>query len=137
MRSPAVDNTAVIGDDDEGEHETDAGERLAPLRRLSRVDGPLPPAEPPPPVRLCREWKGPTVADLLRDEFVEKLPGRVRSALQQIERGDFAAADEVPPAGFTKVLAGPGHLRRGQRRRLVLVLLLAAVTSAIAAWAAR
>ena len=122
----AVDSSAVTGHDEDAE--TTAG-RGARGPRLQRVDGPVGPAEPPPPVRLCREWKGLTTADLLRDEIVERLPGQVRSALRHIERGDFAAADRSLPGHETPVLAGPGHQRR-QHRGLVVLVAVAAVVAA-------
>lgn len=134
MRSPAVDSTAVSGDDESSDAASAEG-GFVPRPRLSRVEGPLPEAEPPPAVRLCREWKGPTVADLLRDEIVERLPGQVRSALRHIERGDFQRAHDALPGTFAPVLQGPGHRRRGRRRRLVVLLLVAAiVATAIAPW---
>lgn len=100
----------------------------APLRA---VDGPLGPAEPPPAVRLRREWKGLTTADLLREDLVQRLPGQVLAALRHIERGDFAAAERTLPGDFAAVLPGPGHRRRG-RRRLVLLVVVAAVLTAAA-----
>jgi hypothetical protein len=79
------------------------------------VRGPLAgTTEPPPCIRLVREWKGLTVADLLRDEIVDRLPGQVRSALQNIERGDYAAADRAMPGDAAPILVGPGH--RGEAR---------------------
>jgi hypothetical protein len=70
--------------------------------------GPVDAAVPAPPVRLRREWKGLTVADLLRDEIVERLPGQVRSALHHAARGDFTAAERALPGELAPVLPGPG-----------------------------
>lgn len=90
------------------------------------------PAEPEPAVRLCREWKGLTVADLLRDEIVERLPGRVHDALQHLRRGDLAAADRALPDAMAPVLAGPGT-RRARRGLTVVVALVAVVFAALIA----
>ncbi|HEB53940.1 MAG TPA: hypothetical protein ENI87_11865 [bacterium] len=86
--------------------------------RLRVVRGPVvgePPAESPP-VRLRREFKGLTVADMYREEIVKKLPGQVRSALHHLERGDLAAAERALPGHFAAVYAGPGHGHRRRRR---------------------
>jgi hypothetical protein len=73
-----------------------------------------------PAVRLRREFKGPTAAELLQDDdLVSRLPGKVRSAMNAIARGDLPAADALLPGGFGRVLAGPG---RRDRRRLRLVV---------------
>jgi hypothetical protein len=92
-------------------------------------------AEPPPPVHLWREFKGPTVADLLRDEFVARLPGRARAALRHVERGDWRAAERALPGEFAPVLPGPRRAR-GARRLVVALVAVAAVAAAIAlaAW---
>lgn len=97
---------------------------------LRAVDGPLGDPDPPPTVRLRREFKGLTVADLSRDHVARRLPGQVRSALQHLERGAFAAAERALPAA---VLRGPGHGRRGARRALLLTLLALAVLF-VASW---
>lgn len=91
-------------------------------------------AEPPPPVRLVREWKGPTVADLLRDEYAARLPGEVRSALRHLESGDFAAAEAQLPGEFAPILPGPA-LRRRRRtlRRWVAAVGAMALAAAVAA----
>jgi hypothetical protein len=89
-------------------------------------------------VRLHREWYGLTVADLLRPDLAERLPGQVRSALRDLERGDLAAADRNLPEACAPVLPGPGHRRTERRRaRLLavwLVVLLAAATVGLLAW---
>ncbi len=116
----------MTGNDDDARRD---GE-LAGRGRLRAVRGPLAAPEPPPAVRLVREWKGPTVDDLLRDEYVERLPGAVHSALRHLERGDLAAADRALPGRFPPILAGPGHAR--DRRRAVLLLAIVAALAAIA-----
>ncbi len=111
------------------------------LRQLRAVGGPLAGHEPPPVVRLVREFKGPTVADLLRDELAARLPGQVRSALRHLEHGDFAAAERALPGElapeWAPLLPGPGHRRR-ERRLLFAVVGLAAIVAAaaFAAWLA-
>lgn len=105
------------------------GER-APLRAVA---GPLGPAEPLPATRLRREFKGLTVADLTCAELVDRLPGRVRSALRHLERGDLAAAERAMPGEFAIVLPGPGHRRHRRRERtLVVVLMLLLLATAVA-----
>ncbi|MBL8731765.1 MAG: hypothetical protein JNN13_05310 [Planctomycetes bacterium] len=86
---------------------------------------------PPPPVALRREFKGLTVADLLRDEIVDKLPGQARSALHHLERGDHAAAERALPGSFAPVLSGPWRRRR-ERRLLVALVVIAAIAGASA-----
>ena len=104
------------------------------LRAVDAVAG----DEPPPAVRLVREFKGLTVADLLRDELAARLPGQVRSALRHIERADFAAAERALPGEFAPVLRGPGHFRRERRLWFAFVGLAAVLTAmVIAAWLAR
>lgn len=104
--------------------------------RLRAVDGPVHGSASPPPVRLVREFKGLTVADLLRDELVERLPGQVRSALHHAERGDWQAAEAALPGEFAPVLAGPGHHRRSRRAWVyVLAVLGACVGVWLAMWA--
>lgn len=122
----------MIGDGDEPDAPSlrPAGGGRAPLRA---VDGPLGPTEPPPPTRLRREFKGLTVADLHCAELVERLPGRVRSALRHLERGDLAAAERVLPGEFAPVLQGPGHRRRRRSRRLLVVVLLALMAATLVA----
>lgn len=120
------------GEERDAPHEPGSGR--TPLRA---VVGPLGPVEPPPPTKLRREFKGLTVADLLCADLVERLPGRVRSALRHLERGDLAAAERALPGEFPPVLPGPGHRRRRWRpsRRVVVVLLLAAIAATtVATW---
>jgi hypothetical protein len=104
------------------EREDDGGaDRGGTKPRLRAVDGPVHGSVPPPAVRLVREFKGLTVADLLRDDLVERLPGQVRSALHHAERGDWRAAEQALPGEFAPLLVGPGH-GRGRLRPWVLVL---------------
>ncbi|MBL9076093.1 MAG: hypothetical protein JNL08_01235 [Planctomycetes bacterium] len=118
------------GDEQDAPH---TGEARA---RLRAVAGPVGPVEPQPSVRLRREFKGLTVADLLCADLVEQLPGRVRSALRHLERGDLAAAERALPGEFAPVLPGPGHRRRRSwRRRIVVAMLLAIVAAAVALYA--
>lgn len=83
-------------------------------------------------VRMVREWRGLTVADLLRPDVAGRLPGQVRSALAELERGDLAAADRKLPEACAPLLPGPGHRRMAQRRAracaAALVVLLAGFT---------
>jgi hypothetical protein len=125
-----VDSTAVTGADD-NEPPAETAPPLVP--RLCRVDGPRPNAEPPPVVRLRREFKGLTVADLQRDEIVERLPGQVRSALRHLQRGDEAAAERALPGEFAPVLAGPGHRPPGRRVLAAAVVVLAMLAAVAAA----
>lgn len=118
----------VTGENDDGAPRDGAA---AGGPRLRVVQGPVAGDEPPPPVRLWREWKGPTVADLLRDEFAARLPGVVRTACRHIERGDLRAAEQALPGEFARVLAGPRRVR-GSRRLAVALVALAAVAAAAA-----
>ena len=126
----------MTGEDDEqqGLGEADA---KAPLR-LRVVSGPLPdqgPLESPPTIRLRREFKGLTVADLHRDEIASRFPGQVRSALNHIEHGDLGAAERALPGQFAKVLTGPGHRRRYRARAFLIVAIVAVLTGgAVASW---
>lgn len=82
-------------------------------------------------VRLRREFKGLTVRDLLADQGLdEQLPGRVASALENIRRCDYAAAERDLPGDFGKVLEGPN--RRCARRRFARWIVLCALAIAVA-----
>ena len=122
-----VDNTAVTGDDDK-EPPADAAPRVVHLQALPGQSQ-LP--ETPGEVRLLREFKGLTVADLERDDVVARLPGQVRSALRHLRRGDLAAAEQAMPGEFAPVLAGPGH-RSSVSRRLAVAVGVLALTAAAA-----
>lgn len=106
------------------------GRRLGTLRGGGRRDAAA-------PVRLVREFKGLTVDELLADEAIaELLPGRVRSALQHIERGDLRAAEEALPGQFGPVLPGPGHRKPRRRWPLFWVgwVLLLVLSTALLCW---
>src|SRR5262245_163446 len=66
----------------------------ARLRRLPPLRTPLLPAEAER-IRLVREYKGPTVRDLLAapDAATEVLPGSLRACARAIAAGDVARAD--------------------------------------------
>jgi hypothetical protein len=101
---------------------------------LQCVAGPIDREVPPPRVMLRREFKGLTVADLLQHEIADRLPGKARSALQHLLRGDLEAAERSLPGEFAPLLRGPGHVRRS-RRKLVLWLTASAIgAAAIAVW---
>ena len=124
----------MTGDRESGADDPGSDGGTHRLRAVAPVAG----DEPPPAVRLVREFKGLTVADLLRDELAARLPGQVRSALRHIERADFAAAERALPGEFAPVLRGPGHVRRLRRLWFAVVGLAAVLTAmAIAAWIAR
>lgn len=81
-----------------------------------------------------REWKGPTVADLLRDEFAARLPGEVRSALRHLEAGDLAAAEARLPGEFAAILPGPASRRRRRSARALSVAFVVALVAVAAAF---
>lgn len=113
-----------VGDDKE------APESGQGLQLRSLPGGGRAPADPLE-VRLRREFKGLTVADLVTDlALSERLPGQVRSALERIEEGDLAAADQLLPGHFGNVLAGPGH-RKVRKSGLRWLLLSLAVLAAV------
>lgn len=118
------------------EHGDDDAAARDARARLRAVDGPVngrPPAAPP--VRLVREFKGLTVADLLRDELADRLPGQVRSALSAMEQGDWRTAERTLPGAFAPVLPGPGHAARSPRPRVLLLALIGALVGvAFAVW---
>ncbi|MCA8951276.1 MAG: hypothetical protein KDE27_17345 [Planctomycetes bacterium] len=127
---------AVTGDRDNRGDEGDPPDHSQTPRRpppvaLRRVEGPVDGGDGPPPVRLVREYKGLTVADLERDEIVERLPGQVRSALHHLERGDLAAAERALPGAFAPLLPGPGADRPGRRPLRSTMLLWVVVTAAL------
>ena len=123
-----ADSKAVTEDDEDATPPADGGSGRA---RLRAVHGPVLGDASPPAVHLWREWKGPTVADLLRDEYVARLPGQVRSALHHLERGDLAAAERALPGEFPPVLRGPCRVPRGHRLLIAFVVIAAVVS----AWA--
>lgn len=122
---------AVTGD---GEGQSSGPENgPPPLRALG---GPIDGTGSAPQVRLRREWKGLTVADLLRDEIVERLPGQVRSALRQIERCDYEAAERALPGELAPLLPGPGSVAAPSRPLWVgfIVVMAALLGTALAVW---
>ncbi len=104
---------------------------------LRRVDGPLEAGASPPAIQLLREYKGLTLADLERDEIVDRLPGRVRTALHHIRAGDLQAADAALPGEFAatgSVLPGPGSTAATRSRaRFGLVVWLTVTAVMLAA----
>lgn len=89
---------------------------------------------PADPVRLVREWKGPTVGEVLRDDQLSAaLPGRAVRALSAISRGELAAADAALPGHFERVLVGPWRHQQRSRHLLLLVLALILVLGVAAA----
>lgn len=133
-RVRGADDSCSVRDD--GNEPNGAGHPLADTpRRLYAVKGPVPPApEPagPPPVRLRREFKGLTVADIQQEEVARVLPGQVRSALEWIERGDFVAAERALPGQLATVIEGPGHGRRtGGVGAGVITLLASLIAGAV------
>lgn len=75
-------------------------------------------------VRLVREFKGPTVRDLLAgaDPRASTLPSGVRSTLRAIEVGDYARADAELEGTLGKLIAGPGA-RKHERPWLLPALI--------------
>lgn len=126
----------VSGDHDDNGRPGDA-DGTAPAR-LRVVSGPVAATdamEPVPEVRVRREFKGLTVADLHREEIASRLPGQVRSALHHLEDGDVAAAEQAMPGQFAKVLTGPGHRPRHSWRLFIIIGIVAVASgSAIASW---
>jgi hypothetical protein len=101
---------------------------------LRKVDGPVAGGVPAPEVRLHREFKGLTVADLMRLEIAERLPGQVQRALRQIQNGEFAAADDSLPGAFPPIHAGPGSHRVRRRGVWLVVAVLGLAAVAVAWW---
>jgi hypothetical protein len=68
----------------------------------------------PPDVDLVREYKGPTVSDLLAapKAVLDLLPGRVRSMEEAVRASDLAEADRRIDQALGLLLRGPGHRRR-------------------------
>ena len=85
-------------------------------------------SDPLPQVRLRREFKGLTVADLQRDEILSRLPGQVRSVLEHVEEGNYAAAERVLPGSFGNVLVGPGHRARSRWRWVATLAIIIVAT---------
>ena len=119
---------------DDRDEPSGAGRPLAKApMRLRAVQGPVPTAPEasgPPPVRLRREFKGLTVADIQLEEVARILPGQVRSALAWIERGDLGAAERALPGQLATIIEGPGHGRRPRGAGVVVTTLLASLIAA-------
>ncbi len=132
--SPAVTDSCLCtmrweGDERDGDPalgRSAAGPRDRLLRPVPD-SGPTAPAAATP-VRLVREWKGPTVGALLRDEdLAAALPGRAVRALSALQRGDLAGADAALPGELERVLIGPWQRRRRLRHFLLATALLLVV----------
>jgi hypothetical protein len=123
-----ADSGRVTGD---GSDANDAAGSDRPAAgRLRAVQGALHGHEAVPSVRLLREWKGLCAADLVRLDLVERLPGQVRSALEHIENGDFAAAERALPGEFAPLLPGPGSAGRSRRSPWLVVGIVVALGAA-------
>lgn len=87
----------------------------SPRQRLGLLPRATGTADPAPPVRLRREWKGALLADLARDRG--GLPGRVVTSVEPVGGGNAL----LPRCGA--LLVGPGALRHraGRRRRALAV----------------
>jgi hypothetical protein len=95
--------------------------------------------ETAPEVRLIREFKGPTVEDLLEEESVnsQKLPAQVRDVLHAIESGDYQTASSRLDESIGGLLRGPGFRRRSSDRvcmRVLLLLFLLLALLTMVAW---
>ena len=87
--------------------------------------------KPCPPTRLVREFKGPTIEDLIvEDEEVDLLPGRVQAVLRAIEQGDLARADRGLDRAVGSLIPGPGFGRRDDTA-LTLAILVALFVSMV------
>jgi hypothetical protein len=112
---------------------------VLPGGRDARAPGP----DDAPPVRLVREWKGPTVRDVLaaQDATSERLPGRVHAVAERARAGDYAGAERRLDATLAALLPGPGARVRGpgawRRPGPWVLLALAVVAALVVAWLAR
>jgi len=85
------------------------------------LDRPAPAASD---VRLVRQVKIPTVEALASEhEAVDRLPGKVRSVVAALDRGDLATADRLIDEAMGSLLQGPGYRHAHLRQRLLSVLL--------------
>ena len=88
-----------------------------------------------PPVDLVREYKGPTVEQVLAasEAVSDLLPGRVATMERAIETDDLKSADERIDQTLGLLLAGPGNrpVRRAWGSLWVWCGLAAAVVGAI------
>lgn len=106
--------------------------------------GVVPGAPPTPvPVRLVREFKGPTLDGLLdlEEHEVARLPQRLEEVLEAVEDGALAAADDALDRALAPLHRGPGHHRPGRLFRWMciwfLVLLGALLAVVVGAGAVR
>lgn len=81
---------------------------------LKVLPGLLAPDGVPIEVQLVREYKGPTVDQVLASSprVLDLLPGRVRSMQLSVDDGDLAGATHEMDGALGSLLAGPGHRRR-------------------------
>ncbi|MSR37270.1 MAG: hypothetical protein EXS02_00315 [Planctomycetes bacterium] len=120
--------------DDEPDDADALGLQNGPIR-LQPVPADGVPAKVALSVRLLREFKGLLVKDLLADAtLAEQLPGRARSALAHLERGDLAAAERALPGHFATLLPFPRSQRKRERGPSLVVLLLTALAILTVAW---
>lgn len=98
------------------------------------------PGSPEAEPNLLREYKGPTVARVVKGAAADPplLPGRICTVLEAIQRGDLASADRRLDAAVN-VLPGPGFSRRGAWSLLwpwfgLWVLALIATGAAVLWW---
>ncbi len=87
--------------------------------------GPAPEEAEPPEVDLIREYKGPTVDELLAAPpgVLDLLPGQVRSMEDALQASDLGEADRRMDRALGLLLRGPGH-RTGRRPGMVVPMLL-------------
>ena len=99
-------------------------QRTAGLRVLPPLRGRNAVSEHARAVRLVREFKGPTVRDLLAavEPPNPTLPSGVRSALRAIESGALERADGELSSAIGRLLPGPGA--RGKTRDWVMPVLI-------------
>lgn len=90
-------------------------------------DGASPAPDDPglPEVDLVREYKGPTVAQVLAAPpgVLDLLPGQVRSMEDALRASDLGEADRRLDRALGLLLRGPGH-RSGRRTRMMVPMLL-------------
>jgi hypothetical protein len=88
------------------------------------------------PVKLVREFKGPSVRDLLHadPEELDLLPGRVRAMAMALEDEDLAEAERRIDRALGSILPGPTPTRGRRRRRPVWIAIVACVAAAATVW---
>lgn len=93
--------------------------------------------EPPPTIQLIREFKRPTVDDLIRsEETLERLPVQLRRVVQAVSMSELRRAEERLDRALGQLHEGPGYRRRRRWRaaRLALWLLAAALLTLVLLW---